>query len=201
MEGPRLVEVGGVLVVGARPSGLVEGPLADHAAVDLLVVRLAARRLFGGVLEFARLERGLAISRLAVVVSDLHGLLVFLLLGRSLLGGYNLIGSSVGSLGSGRNALLLVLILLRGAVRLMVHVEEALLNFGFLVLSIVSDGVIQIFVCLGTDILESSLGIDNELVELYLLDFLLLDHKLSLIIRQLLTEPLKLFFEVLSHFL
>lgn len=175
--------------------------MADHAAVDLLVVRLAARRLFGGVLEFARLERGLAISRLAVVVSDLHGLLVFLLLGRSLLGGYNLIGSSVGSLGSGRNALLLVLVLLRGAVRLMVHVEEALLNFGFLVLSIVSDGVIQIFVCLGTDILESSLGIDNELVELYLLDFLLLDHKLSLIIRQLLTEPLELFFEVLSHFL
>ena len=82
----------------------------------------------------------------------------------------------------------------------MIHVEETLLIFGFLVLGVVPDGVIQIFVCLSTDILESSLGIDNELVELYLLDFLLLDHKLRLIIRQLLTEPLELFFEVLSHF-
>ena len=123
-----------------------------------------------------------------------------MLLGWSLVGGCDLIGGCIGSLWSWRNALLLVLVLLRGAVRLEVHVEEALLIFGFLVLGVVPDGVIQIFVCLSTDILESSLGIDNELVELYLLDFLLLDHKLRLIIRQLLTEPLELFFEVLSHF-
>jgi len=63
------------------------------------------------------------------------------------------------------------------------------------------DCMIQILISLSSNILKGSLSVDNELVELYFLDFLLLNHELCLIIRQLLAEPFNLLFEVLSHFI
>lgn len=96
----------------------------------------------------------------------------------------------------------MVLVLLC-TVRFVIHVEEALLIFAgatFSELSVMPYGMIQILICLGSNVLKSSLSVDDELVELYLLNFLLLNHKLCLIIRQLLAEPFNLLFKVLSHF-
>lgn len=97
----------------------------------------------------------------------------------------------------------MVLVLLC-TIRFVIHVEEARLIFAgatFIKHSVMPDCMIQILISLSSNILKGSLSVDNELVELYFLDFLLLNHELCLIIRQLLAEPFNLLFEVLSHFI
>lgn len=89
------------------------------------------------------------------------------------------------------------MVLVLCTVRFVINVKEALLIFAGTTLSklsVMPDGMIQILVSLGSNILEGGLSIDNELVELYFLNFLLLDHELCLDIRQLLAEPFYLFF-------